>query len=788
MVANDVGLIDKFFGDTLVYGQWDEDGIHDDPRTGRSTQHKKGEWKYDDHGNLFLEKLGEREIYGKQVVNPLDMLTDDGSLANKYIDIWDSDSREKSIAKSTAKLVFDIAPFFIPGVGQVYGGLKAVVGLSSIMPTFYKAFEGILLGDSNSQWATQAESYMAKFNQNSVSDKGSEGLFNYEQLTQIVGDVFSQLYEQRAAASLSMLLKRPSTSLSAKSESLLKKINEELGTDLVRGKITLDKAEELRDMAMRKLPEFQRMINARSQMAKSLSLSYMALTQSAEVYGEAIEGGYDRRTAGFAALAAAAGQYGIMSTNEMGTWFLDSKVGYTGKSPRLEIKKAITPWLDEVETAMKNITNPIAQKATLAQTYKKIKGGISDFFLSPTELGKAMLRNAAIEGFEEVTEQAVMDATKGIVDTLSYLGLTKKQGSFGGFDNVFSQKGLENYLANFVGGLVGGALFEFQQARIDPLVNPGMVQNNTKADIYALVADGNLDQMVAYINKNKYKFGNSYVGVVREDGTFDPEKPGTTSQADLVAAQAINMLTYIDGIINSQGLKHTDEEVVRKALRDSMIINDLAQTRGKTEIGIEGLILTDFRENVNKIIDLSTKINQITSTTPDADLTTLEEMRNMYKKNVEDILSGDLAEKYYTEALMYLTMAKEMAVLDKNTFAKQTFGMEYNAIPDEGVGLTKAKVDESYAEYIETSDIVKYIKQATAAYVDLEQKSNGAVTDFIENGYADERIKTFKTFINQVTTSRFFDVNNNVDRQDQIERFISTARDIEKKFGEKILP
>ena len=43
-----------------------------------------------------------------------------------------------------------------------------------------------------------------------------------------------------------------------------------------------------------------------------------------------------------------------------------------------------------------------------------------------------MFKNAMIEGVEEVTEQAVLDATKGIVDVMSYLGLTKKQGSLGG--------------------------------------------------------------------------------------------------------------------------------------------------------------------------------------------------------------------------------------------------------------------------------------------------------------------------------------------------------------------
>jgi hypothetical protein len=41
--ANDLGILTKFFGDTLVYGQWDEDGMHKDPETNRMVNHKKGE-------------------------------------------------------------------------------------------------------------------------------------------------------------------------------------------------------------------------------------------------------------------------------------------------------------------------------------------------------------------------------------------------------------------------------------------------------------------------------------------------------------------------------------------------------------------------------------------------------------------------------------------------------------------------------------------------------------------------------------------------------------------------
>ena len=82
--VNDLSLYDKLIGDTLVYGQYDEDGMHFDKQIGSMVKHKKGDWKVDDNGNLFLEKLGNRSVYGKQVLNPMDTLTTDGSLMNQY--------------------------------------------------------------------------------------------------------------------------------------------------------------------------------------------------------------------------------------------------------------------------------------------------------------------------------------------------------------------------------------------------------------------------------------------------------------------------------------------------------------------------------------------------------------------------------------------------------------------------------------------------------------------------------------------------------------------------------
>lgn len=109
--------------------------------------HSVGDWKSDEYGKLYVEKLGKREIYGRQVINPTDILTTDGSLANK-LDFLDSDGREKSIGAVAVKTIVEIAPLLIPGFNTIYGGTRAAVGLATVMPTFLKSLEGMLLGDS----------------------------------------------------------------------------------------------------------------------------------------------------------------------------------------------------------------------------------------------------------------------------------------------------------------------------------------------------------------------------------------------------------------------------------------------------------------------------------------------------------------------------------------------------------------------------------------------------------------------------------------------------------------
>jgi hypothetical protein len=399
----------------------------------------------------------------------MDMLTTDGSFANQF-DFFDSDSKEKSALKTTLKLTSEIAPLLIPGVNVYYAGVKTAIGLASVMPTFYKALEGMLLGDSydpRQGVATAAEGYMAKFAASSVSDEAQQSMFNYEQMGQMVADIFSQIYEQRAMASLSKYIVRANSKISAKQKELLKTLNKDITNGVLNGRIDINDVGELLQSAVSKVPELQSVLKLQSGVSKSLSLGYMALTSTANIYGDAIQGGYDRRTAGFAALAAAAGQYGVMMNNRMGDWFLDKTTGYNVHTNNVLIRNSTKEYLEQIKKAF-SLKTQAETKKSLAATFRSMKQKLNDTFTSSSGIGEAMIKNAFIEGVEEVTEQLVMDATTGIVDAMSYLGLTKNKGSFNTVSNVFSEKGLENYMANLLGGILGGAMFEFHRSRLEP--------------------------------------------------------------------------------------------------------------------------------------------------------------------------------------------------------------------------------------------------------------------------------------------------------------------------------
>ena len=103
----------KSLSEPLVLAQWDSDGEHKDPYSGRIVKHSKGDLKYNDEGTYYYETLAGREAYGRKFKSMFDSFTVDGSAANKY-DFFDSDGLDKSVTGTVMKTVTSLAPLFVP--------------------------------------------------------------------------------------------------------------------------------------------------------------------------------------------------------------------------------------------------------------------------------------------------------------------------------------------------------------------------------------------------------------------------------------------------------------------------------------------------------------------------------------------------------------------------------------------------------------------------------------------------------------------------------------------------
>ena len=104
----------------------------------------------------------------------------------------------------------------------------------------------------------------------------------------------------------------------------------------------------------------------------------------------------------------------------MGDWFLDATTGYKENVSRNVMKKVLRPYYEQIKTAVDDIT-VAATKETKLSTFAKIydtiyNKGIKNFYNLIKDGGEEYWKRSIIEGVEEVTEEAVMDATKAMFD------------------------------------------------------------------------------------------------------------------------------------------------------------------------------------------------------------------------------------------------------------------------------------------------------------------------------------------------------------------------------------
>ena len=164
-----------------------------------------------------------------------------------------------------------------------------------------------------------------------------------------------------------------------------------------------------------------------------------------------------------------------------------------------------------------------------------------------------------VEGVEEVSEEAIQDTVKGIVDTLSALGFTEKEGSFGGWSNVFSKEGLARYLQTAAGGAFGGALFELQRTKIEPAIKSFITGKKVEEkindkDIVDLILQGRAEDLRKELLNLKSIFNTKKgaTGIVEEDGTIhDFKANGQKTQADMIVDELLARVNAIEKTVES---------------------------------------------------------------------------------------------------------------------------------------------------------------------------------------------------------------------------------------------
>ena len=247
------------------------------------------------------------------------------------------------------------------------------------------------------------------------------------------------------------------------------------------------------------------------------------------------------------------------------------------------------------------------------------------------------------------------------------------------------------------------------------------------------------------------------------------------------------MVKSISAVLDANGLKGTDDSILKRAILDDIIIGQLNTLKesGKN-IGIEGLILNDFKTYRDKATDLQIKINE--EEKEGRDTKNLKEDLAIYMGKINDILSGKNAGKYF-DKMMILLNQKTLAPLlniDKNSYVKNTYGKSYNDLPDAGLGITKESVNKEWEDLIQNRDLSKHLEAVTGAYLEWEKVLNSPIAEFSESGYSEERSKVYSTILDLKGTLDNLAVSGTPEeRSVALDRFYQLSDHL-KKLGVKI--
>jgi hypothetical protein len=789
------GLFDFWFTPTTAVAQYDDDGTHYDPQSGRDVKHKKGDYKTNDQGNFYYETLGDREPYGKQVLSVWDTNTTDGSFANKF-DFMDSDGLDKSITGSVVKTVAQVLPYFIPGVGEAYGAMQVGLALGEALPAVMKGISGIFLNDAQKDTSyyktlSDVQGFSKRF-MSGGSDASKTTSFNTENVLQMVSDTFGMLYLQKGLSEIPQLL--GATAKEGAMVSEMSKLSPEMADALsskltgvsTAGKIAGDSAMDImksKDALLQQAtminPNLAKVYENATKWTNvasmGLSTAYLSATMSMGVVEKAKELGLDERDTGALLLGTMAGIGSFITFAPIGHWVMQ---GLGLDDMGVALKQSIKEEGGALQKSLQDIDDSIVQKAAdgnatdndlkltrinrIFQSAKSFGSSIATKMNDQTYVGKALA-----EGVAMVTQDAIMDGIKGGYNALNALGLTSTDNPSKSF-SFTPQDMMQRYAMSFFGGALGGVMFQAHDRLNAKMTDAAGEQD--KKDMFYLIRNGMKEKYLDAISKEESKGtlgSTSLTPLVYDTSTnitdsplYKPTDSPEHSQNAIVANMLRGQVDYLDRIIRQEDIP-TDariEGVYQQRydtaidLKQNTSIRDDVQQVSSDIIGKVNEIKalpepakdsTDFEKNEYK-----TKVNKLNS-----------ELLNM-KEQMRQIADGEKYTQYYGEALFNMNdrINGAFGVKTKEDLSQATYGKSTWELDD----AQKQAVNDKYDVFTQYQK-----RQQLRLGKELFDQTHDETNKWIPAlaSYADQKQGYFNNYVDVNATFNKFAVNEqNVDQ------------------------
>lgn len=580
-------LPERLFGSAYVMATYDED----DPEVKRG-ERKVGEYKLNEQGTYYSEKLDGEPVHNKDIISFWDTLTKEKSWAQRY-DFFDADGFDKNIAGSAFRTIATIAPVFIKPISPYYVGLSLAFQVGKLMDTVGKMAFG-----SNVPFLNNAESWLGQFDYG-TSEYGKQHPFSSENIMRMMGDIFMQFKQQRwifekAPKLLGMKDANKEEIAKALKEDFknthLSEMRKKYGTQVIADPV---KAYDIAYAAENKaVSDLMKYTDKANQFGKTLSQLYMTGITGMSAFNDAKQQGATDGQAAALALGYMFGEYKLLNSAIGEMVFPELRLD------RKMTRRALDILMGAEKQAAVQSGKGVVDKAVKDNLFKRAVGfgkGIFDGTYHGGDTAKAIFANALGEGIEETSEELLYDVTKGIFN--AYYDLTGENLRYKTFDDMG-----ERYGMSFFGGMLGGGLFSATNnfkafGKNGPIAN--MDYKSANEHIMFLIRNKQKDLILKELNKGTY--GNKNLSTqVLNDGQMDSGyAQGTiTDNQDLAVKKLFkDVLDFYEDMMDASGVNYSDSEIIDKNLIQDIRFSALKESTASA------LYLNDFNDALNNLLE-----------------------------------------------------------------------------------------------------------------------------------------------------------------------------------------